>query len=98
MRNLFIALLVAMSLFLNACGSNSTAQSEKILLVYDISNSAREWVQSQITATNTWLKTSDVENAQVSAIVIDAFGGTDNCRRPVDEIVNGEPGNNETTQ
>lgn len=98
MRKLLTLLITVCSLSLSACSSNSVDQSEKILLVYDISNSAREWVQSQITATNTWLKTKAVENAQVSAIVIDAYGGTDNCRRPVDEIVNGDPGNNDLTR
>jgi len=98
MKKSLTIIFVFCSLLLSACGSNTIAQPEKILFVYDISNSARDWVQSQITATNTWLKTSDTENAQVSGIVIDAYGGTDNCRRPVDETVNGEPGNNETTQ
>lgn len=88
---------VAILLVLSSCGSN-TADSQKVLFVYDISNSAREWVQSQVNSTTSWLKSQGDIDVEVSAIVIDAYGGTDNCQRPVNESVNGEPGNNDITR
>ncbi len=95
MNKILFSLVASFILLLSGCGSSTPAASERILFVYDISNSARDWVQTQVSATNAWFKNSETSDAQVSAIVIDAFGGTDNCQRPVDEPVNGEPGNND---
>lgn len=88
---------ILLALGLTGCGSTST-ETQKVLFVYDISNSAREWVQSQVNSTTSWLRTQGDVDAEVSAIVIDAYGGTDNCQRPVAEPVNGEPGNNDITK
>lgn len=93
----FWLLLATFAMLLGGCGSSS-AESQKILFVYDISNSAREWVQSQVNASTSWLRNQGDVDAEISAIVIDAYGGTDNCQRPVNELVNGEPGNNDITR
>lgn len=93
----YLITFVAALSILSSCASSST-EIQRVLFVYDISNSAREWVRSQVNSTTAWLKSQGDIDVEVSAIVIDAYGGTDNCQRPVNEPVNGEPGKNDVTR
>lgn len=97
-----IALTLATALLAAGCGANTVETNEtnerNILFVYDISNSAQDWLGSQVFSTNKWLESQVELEANVSVAVIDAFGGTDSCTKPSTTSVSGADGNNEVTR
>ncbi len=100
LKKLFIVLTIAVSA--TACGANSVESNQTgqrtILFVYDISNSARDWLSSQVFSTNKWLESQEELEADVSVTVIDAFGGTDSCTKPSTTSISGADGNNAVTR
>ncbi|MEN9922713.1 MAG: hypothetical protein RIS09_227 [Actinomycetota bacterium] len=97
-----IALTLATALLSAGCGANTVETNEtnerNILFVYDISNSAQDWIGSQVFSTNKWLESQVELEADVSVTVIDAFGGADSCTKPSTISISGADGNNEVTR
>jgi hypothetical protein len=100
LKKLLIVLAVIWSIA--ACGTNTVESNEtsqrEILFVYDISNSAQDWLSSQVFSTNRWLESQVELEADVSVTVIDAFGGADSCTKPSTTSISGAEGNNAVTR
>jgi hypothetical protein len=97
-----ISLTIAFALLATACGATAVETNEmnerSVLFVYDISNSAKDWLGSQVFSTNKWLESQVELEADVSVAVIDAFGGADSCTKPSTTSISGADGNNEVTR
>jgi hypothetical protein len=97
-----IIIVVVLAITVGACSTNTSETNEtskrNILFVYDISNSAKDWLSSQVFSTNKWLESQVELEADVSVTVIDAFGGADSCTKPSTTSISGADGNNAVTR